>query len=211
MLNSRSSQRTISFRASEIKSSAAARAWPHGPMAPVVLIRHAEPLVAGETPGAEWPLTEKGRNDASVLGTSIADRSTNAIVLTSPERRARETAALALPLLVAGVRDQLGEVKKPWYASADEHRHAIAEYIKGKVVEGWERREDVISRVSKLKSDIGSSESLVLVSHGLLLTTWLDHEIGLHDPLLFWSNLRMPDAWVADFEDKSLERIVASR
>ena len=46
------------------------------------------------------------------------------------------------------------------------------------------------------------------MSHGLLLTTWLDHEIGLNDPLSFWSNLRMPDAWVADFEDKSLERIV---
>jgi broad specificity phosphatase PhoE len=178
-------------------------------MTPIILIRHAEPLVVGETREAEWPLTEKGRNDATVLGTSIADRSTSAIVLTSPERRARETAALALPVVVAAVRDQLSEVKKPWYASADEYTNAVAKYIKGIVVEGWERRENVISRVSQLKSDIESSESLVLVSHGLLLTTWLDHEIGLHDPLSFWSNLRIPDAWVADFEDKSLERIVA--
>jgi len=165
--------------------------------------------MAGETPGAEWPLTEKDRNDATVLGTSLAGRSTSAIVLTSPERRARETAALALPLVVAGVRDQLSEVKKPWYASADEHTSAVAKYLKGEVVEGWERREDVIRRIAQLKSDFGSSESLVLVSHGLLLTTWLDHGIGLNDPLSFWSNLRMPDAWVADFEDKSLERIVA--
>ncbi len=178
-------------------------------MAPVVLIRHAEPRVAGETPGAEWPLTEKGRNDATVLGTSIADRCTSARVLTSPERRARETVAFALPLVVAAVREELSEVKKPRYGSADEHTNAVAKYIKGKVVEGWERREDVIWRVSQLKSDVGSSEGLVLVSHGLLLTTWLDHEIGLNDPLSFWSDLRLPDAWVADFEDKSLERIVA--
>jgi broad specificity phosphatase PhoE len=178
-------------------------------MTPIILVRHAEPRVVGETPEAEWPLTEKGRNDATVLGTSIADRSTSAIVFTSRERRARETAALALPLVVAGVRDQLCEVKKPWYASADEHTNAVDNYIKGNVVEGWERRESVISRASQLMSDIGSSEGLVLVSHGLLLTTWLDHEIGLHDPLSFWSDLLMPDAWVADFEDKSLERIVA--
>jgi broad specificity phosphatase PhoE len=178
-------------------------------MKPVVLIRHAEPLMTGEPPGAEWPLTEKGRNDATLLGTSLVGRSTSEIVLTSPERRARDTAALAFPLVGVGVRDQLSEVKKPWYASADEHTNAVAKYLKGEVVEGWERLEDVISRIAQLKPDCGSSESLVFVSHGWLLTTWLDHEIGLNDPLSFWSNLRMPDVWVADFEDKSLERIDA--
>jgi broad specificity phosphatase PhoE len=178
-------------------------------VAPVVLIRHSEPLMTGETSGAEWPLTEKGRKDATALGTSLAGRSTSAIVLTSPERRARETAALSLPLAVADIRDQLSEVKKPWYASAYEHTNAVAKYLMGEMVEGWERREDVIGRIAQLKSDFGSSKSLVFVSHGLLLTTWIDHEIGLSDPLSFWSDLRMPDAWVADFEDKSLERIVA--
>ena len=174
---------------------------------PVVLIRHAEPLMAGETPGADWPLTEKGENDATALGAILADQSTSAIVLTSPERRARETAALALPLVIACDRDELSEVKKPWYASADEHTNAVAEYLRGEVVEGWERHEDVLSRIAHLKSDFGSSERLVLVSHGLLLTIWLDHEIGLNDPLSFWSGLRMPDAWVADFDHKSLQRI----
>ena len=178
-------------------------------MTQVVLIRHAEPLMVGETPGAEWPLTEKGRNDATVLGASLAGRPESAIVLTSPERRACETAALAVPLVVARVRDELSEVKKPWYASADERTNAAAKYLNGEVVEGWERRENVISRIAQLKSDVGSSQGLVIVSHGMLLTTWFDHEIGLNDPFSFWSDLRMPDAWVADFEDKSLERIVA--
>jgi hypothetical protein len=54
---------------------------------PVVLIRHAETLMTGETPGAEWPLTEKGRKDATALGMDLAGRSTSAIVLTSPESR----------------------------------------------------------------------------------------------------------------------------
>jgi broad specificity phosphatase PhoE len=106
------------------------------------------------------------------------------------------------------VRDQLGEVEKPWYASADEATHATSDYLKGEVVEGWERREDVISRVARLKSDFGATESLVLVSHGVLLTLWLDQEIGLHDPFSFWSDLRMPDAWELDIDEKSLERLI---
>jgi broad specificity phosphatase PhoE len=175
---------------------------------PVVLIRHAEPLMVGHTPAAEWSLTERGRNDARVLGTSLAGRSASTIVWTSPDRRAYETAALAFPLAVTDVRNQLSEVKKPWYASADEHANAVANYLRGEVVQGWESREDVITRIAQLKLDFESLESLVLVSHGVLLTTWLDHEIGLDDPLSFWSDLRMPDAWELNLEEKSLERIL---
>ena len=129
-------------------------------------------------------------------------------MLTSPERRARETAALAFPSVVAGIRNQLSEVRKPWYASGDEHANAVADYLKGEVLAGWERREDVISRVAQLKSEFGSSDRLVLVSHGLLLTTWLAHESGLNDPLSFWSDLRMPDVGDFDLEDTSLGRVL---
>jgi broad specificity phosphatase PhoE len=106
-----------------------------------------------------------------------------------------------------GIRDELSEVKRPRYASADEHANAAVRYLRGEAVEGWEPREDVITRVAHLKLDFGSSESLVLVSHGLLLTTWLDDKIGLDDPFSFWSKLRMPDAWEFSLEEKSLERI----
>jgi broad specificity phosphatase PhoE len=109
--------------------------------------------------------------------------------------------------VVADVRHQLSEVSKPWYASADEVTDATAKYLKGEVVDGWERRKDVISRIDQLKSDFGASESLVLVSHGVLLSTWLDHEIGLDDPFSFWSDLRLPDAWEFDTDEKSLKRL----
>ena len=97
-------------------------------------------------------------------------------------------------------------MKKPWYASADELGNAMAKYLRGEVVEEWEPREDVIARIAQLKF-FESLESLVLVSHGLLPTTWLHHEIGLDDPFRFWSNLRMPDAWKLDLKEKSLEHI----
>jgi broad specificity phosphatase PhoE len=178
----------------------------NGSVTRLILVRHAEPLKSGDTPGVEWPLTEKGRNDARVLGEELAGRSSGAIVWTSPERRARETAELAFPLAVVDVRDQLSEVKKPWYASADEVTNATSKYLKREVLEGWERREDVTSRIAQLKSDFGAAESRVLVSHGVFLTSWLDQEIGLADPFLFWSDLRMPDAWEFDLQEKSLKR-----
>ena len=109
--------------------------------------------------------------------------------------------------MVIGVRDQLSEERKPWYASVDELGKAVAKYLRGEVVAGWEPREDVINRIAQLKLDFGSLESLVLVRHGLLLTTWLQHETGLDDPFWFWSNLRMADALEFDLKEKSLRRI----
>jgi hypothetical protein len=64
-----------------------------------------------------------------------------------------------------------------------------------------------MARIAQLKLDLGSSGSVVLVGHGVLFTTWLDHELGLDDPVSFWSDLRMPDAWEFHLEKQSLERI----
>jgi broad specificity phosphatase PhoE len=172
----------------------------------VLFVRHAEPLMSGQTPGSKWPLTEKGRRDAGALGRRFADRP-RAVIWTSPERRARETAALTFPSVAAEVRSQLSEVKKPWYASSDEHANAVAEYLRGDEVAGWEHRQAVTARIAQLRSGFGSFDSIVLVSHGLFITTWLDHEIGLDDPLSFWSNLRVPDAWELDLDEQSCDRI----
>jgi broad specificity phosphatase PhoE len=172
----------------------------------VLLVRHAEPLMRGEMPGTEWPLTETGRMDASELGARLATRPPT-VIWTSPERRARETAALAFPSMEADTRLQLSEVNKPWYASADEHANAVMRYLKGQAVAGWEHREAVISRIIQLKADFGSFDRLALVSHGLFITTLLDHEIGLNDPFSFWSSLRMPDAWEVNLDLMSVDRM----
>lgn len=177
------------------------------PVTRVVLVRHAQPLVVDGTPADQWPLTDEGRHDAAALGRRLADGPTSTIVYTSPERKARETAALALPSIAAHVREQLSEVKRPWYAKSDQFADAVANYLSGEVVAGWERREDVIDRLAWLKADSTPSERMVIVSHGVLLTTWLHYEIGLEDPFRFWSNLRMPDAWELGPEEKSLERV----
>ena len=105
------------------------------------------------------------------------------------------------------MRGQLSEVRKPWYSSPDEHATAVVKYLRGEFVAGWEHREAVIARIAQLKLDFASFDSIVLVTHGLLITTWLDHEIGLNDPFSFWSNLRMPDVWELNLDEKSFDRI----
>ena len=123
------------------------------PVTRVVLIRHAEPLVADGTPAAQWPLSDQGRHDASTLGRRLADGSTATIVWTSPERKARETAALAFPSIATHVREQLSEVQRAWYANPDELAACVASYLRGEMVEGWERRDDVIARLASLEAD----------------------------------------------------------
>ena len=98
------------------------------------------------------------------------------------------------------VREQLSEVDKPWYTTTDELRQAVARYLGGETVEGWERREDVIARLDLLAADVSPDERIAVVSHGVLLTIWLDHEGVLEDPFAFWSDLRTPDAWAFDID-----------
>jgi broad specificity phosphatase PhoE len=173
----------------------------------VVLIRHAEPRVSGDIPATEWPLTELGRNAARALERSLKGSLSTTSLWTSPERKARETAALAFPSLVADARDELREIERPWYSSADEYAEAADSYLRREAVEGWERREDVTDRIERLNRSLSSSERHVLVSHGLFITAWLDHEIGLDGPLSFWSDLQMPDAWEINFEAETIRRI----
>jgi broad specificity phosphatase PhoE len=176
-------------------------------MGQLVLVRHTRPVVDDRTAGSEWPLTNDAIRDAQLLGATLSNDLLAATVFTSPERKARETAAWVFPGRVAVVRDELAEVRRPWYATAADLSSAAAGYLSGKQIEGWEPQEEVVARVESLRTELLSSERCVIVGHGTLMTVWLDHEIGLDDPLTFWTRLRMPDAWALDLSSRALERI----
>ena len=77
----------------------------------IVLVRHGETewsRSGRHTSRTDLPLTEHGRAQAAALGRSLAGRSFS-LVMTSPRRRARETAALVLPEAQVVVRQELAE------------------------------------------------------------------------------------------------------
>jgi broad specificity phosphatase PhoE len=177
------------------------------PVTSVLFIRHAKPIASDGIPAARWPLSDEGTSGAKVLGLRLADDADTSIVWTSPEHKARETAALVFPSAVTHVKEQLSEVSRPWYSDSDDLAGAVKRYLSGDAVEGWEDCDVVIERLASLEAEFAAWERPVVVGHGVLLTTWLDHLLGLEDPFLFWLNLRMPDAWVLGLEARSLERI----
>ena len=77
----------------------------------IVLVRHGETewsLSGRHTSETDLPLTEHGRTQAAALGRSLVGRSFS-LVMASPRRRARETAALVLPEARVVVRQELAE------------------------------------------------------------------------------------------------------
>jgi probable phosphoglycerate mutase len=77
----------------------------------IVLVRHGETewsRSGRHTSTTDLPLTEHGRAQAAALGRSLAGRSFS-LVMASPRRRARETAALVLPEAQVVVRQELAE------------------------------------------------------------------------------------------------------
>jgi len=77
----------------------------------IVLVRHGETewsRSGRHTSVTDLPLTEHGRTQAAALGRNLAGRSFT-LVMASPRRRARETAALVLPEAHVVVRQELAE------------------------------------------------------------------------------------------------------
>lgn len=80
----------------------------------LLIVRHGETAwtISGQHTGrTDVPLTERGRTEASALRPVLASllHGRGALVYTSPSRRARETAALALPAAEVAVDPRLAE------------------------------------------------------------------------------------------------------
>src|SRR5690242_10663679 len=123
----------------------------------MLLVRHAAVVVDPATPSHEWPLSEEGRDAARAL-VLPAGRA-----LTSPEPKARETAALAR--LDATIDARLREVARPW---TDAYKTQVRRYLGGEDLEGWEPRTDALARLHAALDGFDG----VVVSHGLAISLY---------------------------------------
>jgi broad specificity phosphatase PhoE len=130
------------------------------------------------------------------------------VIATSDETKALETARIVAEVnggeVVVDAR--LREVSRPWVPN--DYQELATTWLTGRRLEGWESQESVLQRMSEAIDDIlAPVDSVALVvSHGLAMATFVASLIGV-EPVTFWTDLRLPDAWWVDLETGRLDRL----
>ena len=171
----------------------------------LVLVRHARPDMADHRPET-WRLADDASDDARRLGlavrTVISERACTVVCSTEP--KAAET-AVALGVGVVRSDERLREVERRWYDNRREFEDAVHRYLTGRAVPGWEPLDDAVARFGSVITELGGGT--VVVSHGTVMSAWLDRQIPDLDAVAFWEDLEMPDAWLVDLHARSVHRI----
>lgn len=153
-------------------------------------------MVEGMAP-SEWPPSPEGIEAAERLATAAVFDDVCAIA-SSPERKALATAEpLARRLrLQISIEHDLREVERPrgTIVPPEEVAGWVHRYLDGCALDGWEPP-TVASRrirtcVDRLQHDVEGT--LVIVSHGLLLTLYREDSAGL------WKTMPLPAVAIAD-------------
>lgn len=150
----------------------------------VMLVRHA------------MPDGQDGRAAARRLAEALP---CGALVLTGHEPQAVQTAEAIASVRGGCVRvdDRMREARRP-HRWDERHRDRARRYVGGQPYVGWEPQEAVARRFDAgVRAGIGTRDGapLVVVSHGLALTLWLQSVGAVADVEAFWTSLSSPDAW----------------
>jgi broad specificity phosphatase PhoE len=170
------------------------------------LVRHAMPAVDPGSDPASWELSAGGRGAARALASKLPKY---ALLAASDEPKARQT------LSPEGERQlvidhRLGEVHRT-EAFDDDFRTLRRRYVSGHTVPGWEPQATVAGRFAAATADcelLAGDRDLVIASHGMAMTVWLDEVIGLADPAAFWADLQFPDLLKVDLPARTVTRLI---
>jgi 2,3-bisphosphoglycerate-dependent phosphoglycerate mutase len=174
----------------------------------VILVRHAEPQVEIEIPAAAWSLTTRGEQATRRLVPRLASLRPG-VVVTSPERKALQTAGL----LAEGLELSLQQDER-FSEQGAEVGEFFPDYsdFRARVEEHFARPDEVVFRgesshaaADRFASGVASlRESAttgvpIIVSHGRIMASWLASVTG--EPALgIWTSLRMPDLIEVDLD-----------
>jgi 2,3-bisphosphoglycerate-dependent phosphoglycerate mutase len=151
-------------------------------------VRHAPVEPQLDRPASTWELTPEGRADAEELARRLGPV---ARVVSSPEAKAVATAE---PIArVSGVEleldERLREVRRETNAPTYEaHRAAVRRYFEGEAVDGWEPREEALTR---FRAAVDGVDGAAVVTHATVLSLFLGY--GFEQ----WKRIALPDviAW----------------
>jgi len=166
-------------------------------MRQLFLIRHASPVIQPDMPAREWPLSERGIEEAQALA-KVAQTWELEAIYTSSEAKAQSTGLIIADALglFANVVDGFDELRMPdWIGNADEFNDAVRSILEdgAGVPRGSEPVQHAAARFADGIDLVAQGDfPAAVVSHGRVLTAWLSQAIGLDDPYLTWRTMPMP-------------------
>jgi broad specificity phosphatase PhoE len=170
----------------------------------VLLVRHAQPVIVPDRPAGEWVLADQASEAVRLLAKGMRGLNPDGVVA-SPEPKALGTAhilatGLGLPLDEDKALREQGRDSIPWIEGEAEFRAAVSDHFlrSGAVVFGDESSSDAVSRfAAAVERALAVHRFPVLVTHGRIMCGYIGRVLG-RDPMDFWAELRMPDAFLLD-------------
>jgi broad specificity phosphatase PhoE len=176
-------------------------------MTNLLLIRHAMPAWGSHAPPSKWVLTEQGREKSRVLGAYLKERRVGRIIA-STEAKAVETAEIAAKMADVSQVTQDHDLREhdrdntPTPAGAD-RQSLVIECIRNpnELIWGSETvsaaRDRFSSAVNRLLDNAQDDETVAIVSHGTVITTFVGEKLGI-DPVPIWESMGTP--WLIEIE-----------
>jgi len=179
----------------------------------VILVRHARPVIDPTADAASWAIDPSVHGEIERLAADISAFGCDSVV-TSAEEKARSTGHLIAGMLDAPVRvdPDLGEQGAgtvPWIADDEAFRVRVIEHFRrpDDRVFGEESSSDAAARFrSSVTRWADECRCPVLVTHGRVLSAYMAAIMGV-DPVPFWLDLRMPDAFMVEPDARRWWRI----
>jgi len=182
----------------------------------ILLVRHAQPHVDPGHKASAWELTLAGRDASKVCAAQLAGERPD-LVVTSRERKARETAEIIAGVLALDVLEdeRLGEQggdEVMFIDDLERFRVTVRQHFENpsKVVLGRESSLAAATRFAEVVEDLRirmpPPRCPVLVSHGRVMAAFLASVTGAA-AWTIWEDLRMPDTIAVDLESGTIRRL----
>jgi broad specificity phosphatase PhoE len=166
----------------------------------LLFVRHSVPRQAPDVPAREWRLSDEGAVRARALARHVAIISRPALLASSDEPKARDTAAIlgAALGLDARVVPDLREHDRTGvaYRSPEDFTAVVARFFAhpAERVFGAESAAEALARVSSAVSGLiaaAPSGDILIVTHGTVLSLFVAATTGA-DAAAFWRRLPLP-------------------
>ncbi len=175
-------------------------------MRALYLVRHATPAVQPNVPAVEWPLADRGIDEARALAQVAREWDLRA-VYASREPKAQSTALIvAEPSLIpVHVVEGFEELRiDQWIGNSDEFADTVRQILEQPTLSlrGAERATIAADRFAAAIRIVEQGPfPAAAVTHGRVLSAWLGRTLRLEDPFALWRSIPMPGWTRLDLDD----------